>query len=192
MKIRIKDISDVQMGYSFRSRLEIKADGQLLVIQMKDLGDDNRVDLSNVQKIDIDSFDDKHFVKKGDLIFRSRGMTNTAAILDTETNVAIVAAPLLRIRVDNTKVLPEYLCWFINQRSSRQYFAVRREGTHGGMISRRTLENLPLELPALELQKKIVELMLLHERRQILEKKRLDMREQKMNALLLKLINEEK
>jgi restriction endonuclease S subunit len=60
------------------------------------------------------------------------------------------------------------------------------------MISRRTLENLPLELPALELQKKIVELMLLHERRQILEKKRLDMREQKMNALLLKLINEEK
>lgn len=192
MRKLIKDIADVQMGYSFRSRLEIKVDGELSVIQMKDLGDDNRVDFSNIQKIDIDAFDDKHFVRQGDLIFRSRGMTNTAVILDFEPDAAIVAAPLLRIRVDKERILPEYLCWFINQRSSQQYLMIRREGTHGGMISRQTLENLEIDIPALEKQKKIIDIINLHTHRQNLEKKRINMQEQEMNALLLKFAQGEK
>lgn len=188
MKKEIKDIAVVQMGYPFRSRLEFKVDGTLKVIQMKDLGSDNRVDCESVQKIDMNAIDDKHLVQNGDLIFRSRGVTNTAAILDKEPQSAIVAAPLLRIRVDENKILPEYLCWFINQKASQLFLKMRQEGTHGGMISRQTLENLPIDIPSLESQQKIVDIINLQTRRQNLEKKRIDKQEQKINALLLKLI----
>ena len=66
---------------------------------------------------------DRHLVKRKDLIFRSRGQTTTAAIIDTEIGPAIVAAPLLRIRVTSKHVLPEYLYWFVNQPISAGVFA---------------------------------------------------------------------
>lgn len=184
----LKQISDVQMGYPFRSRLEFIKDGTLAVIQMKDLGSDNRVDCNSVQKIEMEAIDDKHLVQKGDIIFRSRGVTNTAVILDKEPKSAIVAAPLLRIRVDKNIILPEYLCWYINQNKAQNFLKMRQEGTHGGMISRQTLETLPVDLPSLDVQRQIIDIINLHEREQILEKKRLKIKEQYMNALLLQLI----
>ena len=44
MKLKVKKLATVQMGYSFRSRLEAIEDGGVAVIQMKDLRDDNTVD----------------------------------------------------------------------------------------------------------------------------------------------------
>lgn len=192
MKVKLKDIAEIHMGYPFRSRLEYRTDGTLGVIQMKDLSSANRVDCDTVQKIDPFAFDHKYFVKRGDLIFRSRGMTNTAAILDKEPHDAIVAAPMLRIRVNIDVVLPEFLCWFINQQPSQQYLMIRREGTHGGMISRQTLENLEIDIPSIEKQKKIVELIHLHQHRQNLEKKRIELQELEMSAMLMKFIKGEK
>lgn len=184
----LKQITDIQMGYSFRSRMEFKTDGMLAVIQMKDLGSDNRVDCESVQKIEMEVVDDKHLVQKGDLIFRSRGATNTAAILDKEPKSAIVAAPLLRIRSISDNILPEYLCWYINQKTAQNYLKMRQEGTHGGMISRQTLETLTVDLPSLDVQRQIIDIINLHEHEQMLEKKRLRIKEQYMNALLLQLI----
>jgi len=188
MKKKLKDIAEVQMGYPFRTRLEFKVDGVLPVIQMKDLNSDNRVDCDRVQKIDMLPLDPKHLVQKGDLIFRSRGVTNTAAILDQKPSDAIVAAPLLRIRVNETVVLPEYLCWFINQATSQRYLNMRQEGTHGGMISRQALEALPVEIPSTETQKKIIDIINLQNRGQILEKKRMERQEQKVTTLLMNII----
>jgi restriction endonuclease S subunit len=192
MKMKIKDIASVQMGYPFRTRLEFSTDGTLAVIQMKDLNSDNRVDCHNVQKIDMIALDIKHLAQKGDLIFRSRGVTNTAAILDKTPKDAVVSAPLLRIRTNTDIVLPEYLCWFINQKQSQQYLKMRQEGTHGGMISRQNLEDLAVDIPPLETQEKIVDIITLHNYRQNLEKKRINMQEQKISALLLNIIRGEK
>jgi hypothetical protein len=62
---------------------------------------------------------ERHWVKRNDLVFRSRGQTNTVALIDKAVDQAVVAAPLLHIRVESQQVLPEYLCWFINQSASQ-------------------------------------------------------------------------
>jgi restriction endonuclease S subunit len=188
MKRRLKDIAKVQMGYPFRSRLEFSLNGNLRVIQMKDLGTDEQVDCESIQKIDMESCDKKHFIRKGDLVFRSRGMRNTVAIINDEIKNTIVAAPLYRIRVKTDNVLPEYLWWYINLERSQHYLRTRLEGTHGGMISRPALENLPVDVPPLETQKKIIEIFKLHHHRQELEKKRIDMQERELTALLMSFI----
>ena len=43
MKTKIKHIAKVQMGYSFRERLDVETKGNISVIQMKDLDKDNTV-----------------------------------------------------------------------------------------------------------------------------------------------------
>ena len=53
MKKQIKHLAIVQMGYSFRSRLETSKDGEVAVIQMKDLQDDNIVSCTDLVKIDL-------------------------------------------------------------------------------------------------------------------------------------------
>ena len=79
MKVKLKNLSAVQMGYSFRSRLEATGSGETAVIQMKDLLDENTVDCRNLIKIDMETVKDHHLVKKGDLVFRARGLINTSA-----------------------------------------------------------------------------------------------------------------
>jgi hypothetical protein len=51
--MKLKRLAVIQMGYSFRSRLEASVGGDVAVIQMKDLLDDNTVDCDDLVKIDL-------------------------------------------------------------------------------------------------------------------------------------------
>tara|TARA_Y100000590_G_scaffold16019_1_gene19379 strand:+ start:1212 stop:1733 length:522 start_codon:yes stop_codon:yes gene_type:complete len=104
--------------------------------------------------------------KLGDIIFRSRGQTNTAALLNEDVKSTIVAAPLFRVRPDIKKVVPEFLLWWINQPSSQSYLASRSKGTMVKMVSKQGLEDLEVNLPSLEQQKKVAEFFSLSMREQ--------------------------
>ncbi|HIF9160817.1 TPA: restriction endonuclease subunit S [Photobacterium damselae] len=158
MKVNLKKIASVQMGHSFRSKLEPDANGNISVIQMKDLTEDNRLNAQELVQITMQDLKEHHRVKHNDLVFRSRGQTNTAALIDQELNDAVIAAPLLRIRVENDSVIPAYLCWFINQPSSQAVLQSKAAGTAVRMIGKPALEDLEIVLPSLDVQKKIIEI----------------------------------
>jgi len=171
VKLALKEIASIQMGYSFRARLESMDSGEVAVIQMKDLTNQNRVDCSALVRVDMKKPKEHHPVKPGDLFFRSRGLASTSAILLDDPGIAVVAAPLLRIRVTDHGVLPEYLNWFISQAPAQAFLASHAKGTAQKMISKETLEGLEVFVPPLERQRTIVEITALAEKeRHILEK----------------------
>lgn len=184
--MKIKDIANVQMGYSFRSRLENSKDGRVAVIQMKDLKDDNIVNCDELTRIEMEPIKEHHLAQKGDLVFRSRGHDSTSAVLLDDPGKAIVTAPLLRIRINKPdKILPEYLNWYISQRDAQVFLTSRAKGTVQKMISKEAIENLEVSLPALEQQQKIVELASLSAREQILLQKLAEKRKQYVSTLLM-------
>lgn len=188
VKVKLKKLATVQMGYSFRSRLEASADGDVAVIQMKDLMDDNTVYCDGLTKIDMGGVKEHHLVQEGDLIFRSRGQVTTAAVLRDNPGRAVVAAPLLRIRVMKPdKILPEYLNWYISQRDAQIFLTSQAKGTSQKMISKEAIEDLEVPIPALEQQKNIVELALLSKREQLILHKLAEKREQYISMLLTQL-----
>lgn len=159
MKKKIKEFASVQMGYSFRSRLESVEGGDVSVIQMKDLLDNNTVSCNDLLRIDKDSVKEHHLVRKGDLVFRSRGQITTTAIVLEDPGKAVVAAPLLRIRVSMVDgVLPEYLNWYISQSDAQIFLTSRAGGTAQKMIGKETIEDMEIPLPTLGKQKNIIEL----------------------------------
>jgi restriction endonuclease S subunit len=166
MILKLKDIATVSSGVTFRSRIEASKDGGVRVIQMKDLGDDNFVHLGESIHIDHTQPKPNQLAKRGDIIFRSRGQTNTAALLNEDAESTIVAAPLFRVRADVKKVVPEFLLWWINQPSSQIYLASRSKGTMVKMVSKQGLEDLEVNLPSLEQQKKVAEFFSLSMREQ--------------------------
>lgn len=158
MKIELKKLASIKMGHSFRSKLEPDSDGNISVIQMKDLTEDNRLDAQELVQIDMQDLKEHHRVKINDLAFRSRGQTNTAAIIDQELKDAVIAAPLLRIRVESDSILPAYLCWFINQPSSQAALQSKATGTGGRMIGISAIEDLEVVVPSIDVQQKIIEI----------------------------------
>ncbi len=188
MNMKIKKLATVQMGYSFRSRLEASEDGGVAVIQMKDLLDDNTVGCGGLVRINMDAMKEHHLAQRGDLVFRSRGSLTTAAVLLEDPGKAVVAAPLLRIRVTRPdKVLPEYLNWYISRRDAQIFLTSRAKGTVQKMISKQAIEDLEVALPNLEKQKNIVELATLSAREQTLLQQLADKREQYISTILMQL-----
>ena len=174
------------MGLSFRSRIEPEADGTIAVIQMRDLTEDNKLSHRNLITTTMNDLSDRHLVKRRDLIFRSRGQTTTAAIIDTEIGPAVVAAPLLRVRVTSKHVLPEYLCWFVNQPLAQAFLHSRATGTAMTLIGKSALDALEVPLPDLETQERIVALADLSNKEQRLMKELAEKKEKLVNGIQMR------
>ena len=159
---KIIEIADIKTGYTLRTVPEISESGATAVIQMRDLLGDDTVDCSNLTKIDLSKARDRtrqNHARKGDIILRSRGLTPTTAIIREDPGTAIVASPLLVIRVKNrAQVLPDYLHWYLNQREAQTYLKRHAEGTLTSMISRANLIKLTVPLPTLAIQQNIADI----------------------------------
>lgn len=187
MKAELKQIASVHIGYSFRSRLEASGAGTVAVIQMKDLTDDNLVDCRGLALVEAEHPKDHHIVRPGDLVFRSRGLLTTSAILRDDPGVAIVSAPLLRIRVKGKTVLPEYLNWFLSQAPAQSFLASRAIGTAQKMITKEALESLEVDIPSIQRQRMITELAVLAAEEHALLNKLATKRGQYISTILMKL-----
>ena len=190
MKYKLKDIALIQMGLSFRSRIEPETDGNVAVIQMRDLTEDNKLDYRTLTTININGINERHLVKCKDLVFRSRGKTTTATIIDHEPGRAVIAAPLFLIRVTSENVLPEYLYWFINLPSSQAFLHSRATGTAITMIGKSALDALEIPLPNLETQARIVALADLLNQEQRLMKNLAEQKEKLVKAIQMRLVTE--
>jgi hypothetical protein len=157
LKTSLATIAEVRMGYSFRSRLETDAEGDVAVIQMKDIDDANLLHPEGLARIQMPDLKDRHLVQEGDLLFRSRGVTNSAALVGGGLGRAVLAAPMLLIRPKTEVVEPAYLQWFINHPATQAVLAGQAAGTAVKMIGKRVLDDLQVVLPPLEKQRLIVE-----------------------------------
>ncbi len=187
MKVKLGNIATVQAGYSFRTRLESLDIGAVAVIQMKDLTSANCVDCNELARVDMEMLKEHHLVRPGDLIFRSRGLIHNSALLVDDPGHAVLAAPLLRIRVRSSKVLPKYLNWYISQQPAQAYLTSCAAGTALKMISKQSLENLEVDIPSVAQQRLIVELAALAEEEQRIMKKLAEKRTQYISKTLLQL-----
>ena len=185
----LKNIADIRTGYSFRAKLEPDSEGNILVVQLKELSDKNTIDISTAVKINMQDVSDNYLLQKDDLVFRSRGMDSTAAIMDITANNVILSAPFQRIRLrDTLKIIPEYLLWYINSKDAQTYFSANKTGTSVSMISTAVLADLPVVIPSLEIQKKIIEINILSVKEIELQEKLIRKKRLLTETVLLKIL----
>ena len=152
----IQSIAQLSIGVTFRSRLEASPLNGVPVIQMKDLGDTS-VHLKTITKFDLTPPRSTSFLEPRDILFRSRGKTTTAVIVPKDIGKKVVlAAPLFLIRIkDKSVILPEYLCWYINQKTTQRLLSQMAEGSALKMINIKYMGHLKVPLPSLKIQYKM-------------------------------------
>lgn len=160
------DLAEVQMGYPFRSRVEHDPRGTVAVIQMKDMDDAGLLHADEVIRVVLPPGKDHHLLRAGDLLFRSRGRSNGAALVAEGIGASVLAAPMLLIRPH--RVLPGYLCWYLNAPATQAQLSALSEGTSVRMISAEALKALDVSLPSPAVQQRIVQAAALADREQSL------------------------
>lgn len=152
---KLGQVASIRMGYPFRSRLEHDAMGAIAVVQMKDIDDASLLHVEDAIRVNLAEVKEHHLIRQGDLIFRSRGRTNSVALISADIGPAVLAAPMLLIRP--VEVLPAYLLWYINLPTVQGTLAAQAEGTSVRMISKAALEGLEIPVPSRRKQQLIVE-----------------------------------
>jgi len=163
--MHLAELADIQMGFTFRARVEPDANGAVAIVQMKDIDEANVLNLESAIRVSLPEGKEHHLLQPGDLLFRSRGRSNGATTVPCSIGKAILAAPMLLIRP--RAVNPDYLCWFINAAATQTLLAGMAEGTSAKMISTETLKSLDVPLPTVAAQQRIAEVAALaaHEAR---------------------------
>lgn len=180
----LKQIAQVRAGYPFRGKLKEDSSGNLSVLQLSDITNSFFTEPASAAKIKQKKIKERYLIQPGDVVFRSRGQTNTAAIVPSISQDTVSAAPLIQIRVTSPEVMPEYVCWFINQPNAQAYFNRNAKGTSVRMIGRDALENLPLVIPSLEKQAEITAIAKLADQEQRLMAKLAEKKKQLISGIL--------
>lgn len=162
---KLSNIAQLSVGYPFRSTCTPGESG-ILACFLRDVGDSGRLQLQNLKRVEDTAPNDSHLAVQGDIVFRSRGTTFAAAVVPEISEKLLVAAPMIRIRVNREMVLPEYLVWFINSSYGTAYFKEFARGTGIPLVSKSVLDQMPIKLPSLQAQQNIVDLVELGRREQ--------------------------
>lgn len=185
MKKKISQISDIKSGFLFKKGLNSHLEGNLQVIQLKDLDDRGILKLNQLQRIKLENIDPKNFLTNGDVLFKAKTNRPVAGVVKESLTNAIATAHYFVISVKNKTVLPDYLAWYLNQRPAQIYFSKNSGGTRIQVVNKQTLGELEIMIPALTIQENIVKVAQLYQKEQELLE---NIKEEKLKLIAAQLL----
>ena len=105
-------------------------------------------------------------VQTDDLIISCSGTVGKVSIIEADDPKGIISQALLLLRVDKKRIEPLYLKYFFTSKEGYNAIVSRSSGSVQVNISRReVIENIPMNLPDIDTQKKIVSILSAIDRR---------------------------
>ena len=99
-------------------------------------------------------------VKNNDLIISCSGTVGKVSIIRNDDPKGIISQALLLLRVNTEKILPLYLKYFFSSREGYNAIVSRSSGSVQVNLSKRNvIEKIPVKLPPLSTQQKIVDIL---------------------------------
>lgn len=167
----LAQLAQVCVGYTYRGSLKQATEGDIAVIQMKDVSPEALARPELLARISLPKLLPRYLLQRGDLIFRARGLANQAWVFDSDMPT-ICIAPLLFIHIlEPTQLLPSYLQWFINLNTTQAQIARMARGVAIKMINVQAMSQLPIPVPCVEDQESIIRVYQQHRESQVLEAK---------------------
>lgn len=188
-KTHLSNISKVDSGKSFRQRIEDEPNGNCLVIQMKDISNEQLTISGSPHSILIDDINSSQLLASGDILFMAKG-NNNFAVMYASDQPAVAVSLFFIIRPNRNQVDSEYLTWYLNAPSAQSYFHENRLGASVGNIRKEALEMLEVELPSLDRQKQIAKLNNLLREEKALTNEYMEKKEVFLNQTMMNLINQ--
>ncbi len=146
-----KNISNIITGHVFRSKIPYNAEGNLNLLNMDAISIAGIVRISeeDLKKIQLNDIKPEEIIMPGDILFKAKGLNNTAVLIDSIPSNTTVTASCHIIRVTDKNFLPEYVCSWLNSAAAKRHFskgAGQATGVTIANVSKATLESLEIPL----------------------------------------------
>ncbi|MFT3991719.1 MAG: restriction endonuclease subunit S [Luteolibacter sp.] len=179
--VPLSSLATVRMGVTLRGRDATRPDpnGSFSLIQISDLEDDGtfRNPSSQFTRIEPNEpLNYKLILQPGDILFPNRGVRTTAVVFNSPGEKAVAGAQFFILRPESQKIIPEYLAWTLRTTEAALYFSGLRKGTLVQTLQRFHLDEFPVPLPALAVQRKILKIDNLQRESRILESRLAELR----------------
>lgn len=151
-------VAAISAGYPFRGKIDELPDGEVAVIQMRNADPAAGIDWPNLSRVELPRTSAKAFLTKGDVILSTRGGRNIAYCIEERQEQVVCSPHFFVIRTKRQAILPEFLAWQLNQKPAQDHFAAGATGSYILNLKREVVEQLPIVVPPLAEQQRIVEL----------------------------------
>lgn len=187
--VKLKDIATVQTGVYLKNTLL----PDTCYLQVNDFDEEGVLRSTVRPTTTVSSKAARHLLTESDLLLAAKGGKNFCTIAPTQLGPCVASPSFLIIRIDDaTRVLPEYVCGFLNLPSTRQLLTAQAQGSAITSLSKADLEEFELPLPSLERQRAIIALIRLQRREQALYKAIAERRRQITDYKLTKIYKDER
>jgi hypothetical protein len=158
-RTHLGEVATIRAGYPFRGTIESIPGGPARAVQMKDLDPLEGIRWSGVVHTRLSGRREADWLLADDLLFVSRGTRFYAACLDAPPPHAVCGPHLFHLRVKAPgELIPAFLAWQINQPPFQRELRRAAEGSSQLSLRRPVLEALPVGIPSVADQQRIVEL----------------------------------
>lgn len=182
---KLNNLAEIKSGYTFRERVVSVENGDVFVIQPKDLSD---FSYSKMARINLFKNMRKHLLEKGDVLLSNRG--NFWAITYDGKYPAIGSGGFFIIQVNNNRILPEYLSLFLNSDLAQRTFLRLQESMTIPALTRTQIADIEIPIPSIKNQQKLIEFERLQKKEYNLIESLLSLKKQRLNAIIKGVINE--
>ncbi len=157
--VTVAEITSLQAGYPFRGAIEELPDGDVRVVQMKDVDPETGVDWRGAIRTSLGGRKHPDWLRSGDVLFVAKGARFYAVCVDEPPARAVCAPAFFHLRVKApASVDPAFLAWQINQPPFQRQLQQAAEGSGQLSIRRPVLEALSLHIPSMRQQRGIAAL----------------------------------
>jgi restriction endonuclease S subunit len=179
--MKLKEFAEIKSGYLFRFGIKSDKEGDMKVIQLKDVNDDGVLTINGISSVEFVPSKKTEFLQRGDILFKAKSNKHVAAMFKSDMKNVIATAHYFIISVKNIEIRPEYLAWYLNQQPAQVYFGRNASGTRIRVINKQILGELEIMAPELKIQDRIERIYQLYNREQDL----LDVIKEKRHKILL-------
>ncbi|HVU94846.1 MAG TPA: restriction endonuclease subunit S [Puia sp.] len=153
MYILIKECAEIRTGQTFKNSPQQSPEGDLRVIQPRDLEEGRLIQPVRVVSSGIPALQN-HLLKPGEILIANKGTKLGTFLYKGEPARAIATASFF-VLSPKPLILPSYLNWYLNQPPARAYFAQRSSGSTIPSITKSVINELAIPILPLAQQRHI-------------------------------------
>ena len=132
-------------------------DGETRYIRITDINDKGELNEDFVSPI---SYEEKHVLQDGDIVFARTGATvGKAYCYNSSDEKYVYAGYLIRLRPNRKIVLPDYIFYYTKSKNYLDFISASQVAAAQPNVNAEKYSNLEIPLPPLEEQKRIVKIL---------------------------------
>lgn len=187
-EVRLSDIADIRLGHPFRGTVKQYDNGDVNVVQVRDTEATGEINQDTMVETVLNTKKQPDWLQNGDVLFVAKGAKHYSALVQKVLERTVCSPHFFVVRIKaelKDVILPDFLCWQLNQQPAQRYFKATAEGSMYLSIRRQVLENVPIKVLTLEKQKQLTAMHRCGVKEQKVLQKLIENRQQQLEAIAI-------